>query len=368
MDYHRIIVKFGTSTLTAGAPQLSLPRVVDLVRQMAALRAQGCQLILVSSGAIAAGREVLDFPELPGFIPAKQMLSAVGQPRLMGFYQQFFNIYGLVTAQVLLTNADLSDRRRYLNARNTLEALLDHGIVPIVNENDTVATEEIRFGDNDYLSALVASLVEADLLVLLTDQAGLYTEDPRKDPEAALIHEVEDVEIPEELWAAAGGSSNGLGTGGMFTKLKAADLARRTGTVVYIANGGDVDVLLHAAAGKQIGTRFPAITTHLESRKRYLLTGKRSPGKISVDQGAVQALSQGRSLLPVGVRKIQGQFDRGDTVRVLSPAGKEIALGLVSYNSKDLAELQGRQSSEIEAILGYTFGDEVIHRNNLLIL
>ncbi|HVN55464.1 MAG TPA: glutamate 5-kinase [Anaerolineaceae bacterium] len=368
MENNRIVVKFGTSTLTAGGQQLSLPRVLDLVRQISTLNSRGCQVVLVSSGAIAAGKEALNYIELPRFIPAKQMLAAVGQPRLMGFYQQFFSIYGLSSAQVLLTRADLSDRRHYLNSRNTVDALLDHGIIPIINENDTVATEEIRFGDNDYLSALVASLVEADLLVLLTDQPGLYTGDPRKDPMAHLIPEVTGPEIPEDLWQAAGGSSNGLGTGGMFTKLKAADLARRSGTLVYIASGSDPDILVHAAAGEPLGTRFPALITHLESRKRYLLTGGRSQGKIVVDDGAARALAQGSSLLPVGVKKIQGQFDRGDTVRVLSPKGKEIAVGLVGYNSKDLEILLGRQSSEIETLLGYTFGDEVIHRNNLLLL
>jgi glutamate 5-kinase len=366
MEHHRIVIKFGTSTLTAGTPQLSLPQILDLVRQMAVLRAGGCQVILVSSGAIAAGKEVLNFPELPGFIPAKQMLAAVGQPRLMGYYQQFFHIYGLTGAQVLLTQEDLSDRRRYLNSRNTLEALLDHGIIPIVNENDTVATEEIRFGDNDYLSSLVASQVEADLLILLTDQEGLFSDDPRKDPSARLIREVESPEIPDELWQAAGGSSTGLGTGGMVTKLKAADLARRSGTTVYIARGGDADILIQAARGGAVGTRFPAMVTHLEGRKRYLLTGGRSPGKISVDDGALRALLQGSSLLPVGVKKIQGHFERGDTVRILSAANKEIAIGLVNYNAHDLGELIGHQSSEIETILGFTFGDEVIHRNNLL--
>ena len=225
----RLVVKFGTSTLTAGSPHLSPPRIIDLVRQLAGLRGQGHEVVLVSSGAMAAGRSALNFPDLPKHIPKKQMLAAVGQPRLMALYEQLFSYYAVTVAQILLTRADLADRRRYLNSRNTLNALLTQGVVPIVNENDTVATEEIRVGDNDNLSALVANLVDADQLILLTDQAGLFTADPRRDPGAQLVAEVREPEIPAALWEAAGGSATGLGTGGMVTKLQAADLARRSG-------------------------------------------------------------------------------------------------------------------------------------------
>ena len=254
--YQRIVVKLGTSTLTGGSPRLSPPRLVELVGQMAALAASGCQLVVVSSGAIAAGRERLNYPNLPKDIPAKQMLAAVGQPRLMALYEQLFGLYGLTVAQVLLTRADLSDRRRYLNSRNTLKALLAQGAIPIINENDTVATEEIRLGDNDNLSALVCNLIEADLLAILTDQPGLFTADPRHDPSASLISEVNTPEIPEELWRAAGGTSTGLGTGGMITKLQAADLARRSGAMVVIAQGGLPAVLLRLVGGEALGTRF----------------------------------------------------------------------------------------------------------------
>ncbi|MCE1253204.1 MAG: glutamate 5-kinase [Anaerolineae bacterium] len=369
MNGKRIIIKFGTSTLTAGTPHISLARLFDLVRQIAGLRAAGHRIVLVSSGAVAAGREVLNYPELPRFIPAKQMLSAVGQPHLMGLYDQFFSMFKTPMAQVLLTREDLADRNRYLNARNTLNALLDQNIIPIINENDTVATEEIRVGDNDTLSAMVATLVEADLLILLTDQGGLFTGDPRHDPNARLVPLVDSAEIGEEIWASAGGSVSGLGTGGMFTKLRAADLARRGGTTVMIARGSDTDILLRLAAGENPGTCFTPVVSAIESRKRYLLSGMRaSTAFIHVDEGAVRALKRNGSLLPVGVKTIEGAFERGDTVKVLSPSGKEIALGMVNYDSHETGLCAGHRSSDIEGLLGYTYGEEIIHRSNLLLL
>jgi len=325
-------------------------------------------VIVVTSGAVAAGRERLNLTQLPKDLPVKQMLSAIGQPRLMALYEQIFGLYGLTIAQVLLTRSDLADRRRYLNSRNTLTALLEHGIVPIVNENDTVATDEIRVGDNDYLSALVANLIDADLLVLLTDRPGLYTAHPDLDPAAQLVTDVIEPEIPVALWQAAGGSANELGTGGMITKLQAADLARRSGTTVVIASGGEPQVLTRLVAGEKIGTGFQPITTSLESRKRYILAGGRAAGCIRIDAGAAHALQYGRSLLPVGVVAVEGIFERGDTIQVLSPIGREVARGIVNYESSDLARICRCQSSEIETILGYTYGDEVIHRNNLVLL
>ncbi len=368
MAYRRIVVKFGTSTLTAGTKSLSSAHMVDLARQTASLLGQGMQVVLVSSGAIAAGREALGYPSLPGFIPAKQMLAAIGQPRLMGLYQQYFAIYEKTVAQVLLTRADIADRRRYLNARETIEGLLDQGVVPIINENDTVATEEIRVGDNDNLSALVANLIEADLLLLLTDQAGLFTADPRQDPSARLIDAVTAPEIPPEVWQAAGGTSTGLGTGGMVTKLQAADLARRGGTTVVIAHGSEADVIRRVALEEAVGTRLAPVVSTLEHRKRFLLAGMRSSRALTIDEGAAQALLHGGSLLPVGVKQVEGSFQRGDAVRVVTTSGKEVAVGLVGYSARDLERLCGVHSTEIEAILGYTFGDEVIHRNNLMLL
>jgi glutamate 5-kinase len=368
MGNQRVIIKLGTSTLTAGSSRISAPHIVDIARQISSLHSMGYQVILVSSGAIAAGREALNFPELPKYIPSKQMLAAIGQPRLMYLYTQLFGIYNETVAQVLLIQEDLSDRSRYLNARNTLEALLAHHVIPIINENDTVATNEIRFGDNDNLSAQFASLIEADLLVLLTDQEGLFTGDPRLDSNATLIKMIETPTIPEELWKSAGRSNSGVGTGGMDTKVHAADLARRSGTVVVIANGNESNILLRIVNGESLGTTFQPLTTKLESRKRYLLTVRHASGVLIIDQGAIAALVQGGSLLPVGVLTVTGKFDRGDTVRIHDPSGKEIAIGLVNYPAGDLTHLCRHQSSEIETILGYTFGDEVIHRNNLLIL
>jgi len=368
MTFQRLVVKCGTSTLTANTPRLSPPRLVELAQQAAHLRAAAHDLIIVTSGAVAAGRERLDLKQLPKDLPVKQMLAAIGQPRLMALYEQIFGLYGLTIAQVLLTRSDLADRRRYLNSRNTLTALLDHGLIPIVNENDTVATEEIRVGDNDNLSALVANLIDADLLVLLTDQAGLYTANPDQDPTAQLVPDVIEPDIPPSLWQAAGGSANGLGTGGMLTKLQAADLARRSGTTVVIANGSEPNVLPRLVAGEKIGTRFAPVATSIESRKRYILAGGRATGHVRVDDGAQHALQHGRSLLPVGVTAIDGDFDRGDTIQVQNALGREIARGIANYNSIELTRIRGRQSVEIEAILGYTYGDEVIHRNDLVVL
>jgi glutamate 5-kinase len=363
-----LIVKVGTSTLTSGTPHISPPLLVELARQVTQLQGEGQQVILVSSGAIAAGREKLGFPKLPHGLSSKQMLAAIGQPRLMAIYEQVFGLYGRTVAQVLLTRADLADRRRYLNARSTLHALLARGALPIINENDTVATEEIRIGDNDNLSALVANLVQADLLVLLTDQRGLFTGDPRSDPSARLVEQVDDAEIPPSLWESAGDRGTGLGTGGMVTKLQAADLARRSGTTVIIAQGTEPQVLIRLVQGERIGTRFSPTATALESRKRYILSGRLAPGQITINDGAAKALRGGGSLLPVGVTGTGGGFERGDTVRVVDERGRELARGISSYSSSDLARLRGRRSEEIESLLGYDYGDEVIHRNDLVLL
>jgi len=364
----RIVVKLGTSTLTAGTQRISKSRMVDLVRQVAQVHSLGCEVVLVSSGAIAAGREALGYPELPKHIPKKQMLAAIGQPRLMARYAEFFAIYEKKVAQVLLTRTDLADRRRNLNARNAFQALLSQQVIPVVNENDTVATEEIRFGDNDSLSAQVASLIEADILILLTDQAGLFTGDPKQDANAMLIHEVPSEEFQDDLLLAAGGSNSGLGTGGMATKLHAADLARHTGIRVFIASGDEPDVIVRIAQGERLGTCFIPMQNKLESRKRYLLAGEQAQGSLVVDSGAARALAHGGSLLPVGVTQVQGEFDRGDTVRVLNTAGKVIALGMSNYASRDLLGVCGRQSAELETILGYSFGDEIIHRNHMVLM
>jgi glutamate 5-kinase len=361
----RIVIKLGTSVLTDGTQRLSRRRMLEIVRQAAQLHDAGRQVIVVSSGAIAAGREMLNYPELERSVPARQMLSAVGQGRLIQMYTELFGLFDITVGQVLLTRSDLSNRTGYLNARDTFLTLLAHRIVPVVNENDTVATEEIKVGDNDNLSALVANLVDADLLILLTDQLGLYDADPRTDPDARLIPVVE--RIDEALWVQAGGSSTGLGTGGMITKLQAAQLAGRSGTVTVIASGALPDVLLNIAAGQRIGTTFLASATDRESRKRWLLS-EQPQGEISVDAGAAKKLRHhGASLLPVGITRLNGDFDRGMVVRVLTPDGQPIAVGLVNYASHEIAQLIGVRSAQIAGVLGYTFGEEVIHRDNLVV-
>ena len=366
--YQRLVVKLGTSTLTAGTPHLSEETLSNLVSQIATLCDDGCEVILVSSGAMAAGREALAFPKLPKEIPAKQMLSAVGQPRLMAIYEKLFAHHSRTVAQVLLTRQDLTQRRSYLNSRNTLLALLNQKVLPIVNENDAVTTEEIRVGDNDNLSALVANLVDADLLLMLTDQPGVFTSDPRTNPKAKLLKEIANSEIPEELWKSASNSKDELGTGGMITKLQAADLARRSGTNVVIASGTETDAILRTAQGESIGTHFKATVSTLESRKRFILSGTVSTGKIQIDDGATNALKNGSSLLPVGVASILGEFDRGDTVTVIDVDSNEIARGLTNYHSDELSKIAGRQSKDIESILGYYYGKEVIHRDQLVLI
>ncbi|MFH1085549.1 MAG: glutamate 5-kinase [Chloroflexota bacterium] len=363
----RVVVKVGTSTLTGGGERLSPPRMLDLVRQIATLRAQGRDVLLVTSGAQQAGRERLARKGEAKTIPFKQMLAAVGQGRLMQLWEQYFEMYDIVVAQVLLTRQDIEDRRRYLNARDTLDALLIEGIVPIVNENDAVATEEIKVGENDSLSAMVANLIDADLLVLLTDTDGLYTADPNANPDARLIERVE--RIDERIYELATGSQSGLGTGGMRTKIVAADMAVRTGTSVVIANGGRPDVLLDVCAQRGPATWFPARITPHEGRKRWLLAQGLTSNSVSVDEGAARALvGRGRSLLPVGIVSIAGEFDRGAIVNVRDPGGKEIARGLANYSSRELAAILGARGAQIADILGYDYGPEFIHRDKLALL
>jgi glutamate 5-kinase len=340
--------------------------MIDLVRQMADLHDQGHELLLVSSAAIFAGREVLGPPTRRKDIPFKQVLAAVGQGRLMGLYEQFFGLYDLTVAQALLIRADFADRERYLNARNTLLSLLRLRIVPVINENDVVGIDEIKIGDNDNLSALVANLVDADLMIILTDQAGLFTADPRLAPEAQLIPEV--TEIDERIRRLAGASASGVGTGGMATKIQAAELATRSGTEVVIAAGTEPDVLLRLVSGEALGTRFTPVVSHVESRKRWILA-ESSKGDISVDHGAVQALvKNGKSLLPVGVVGVNGQFERGQTVRLVAPDGAEIARGIAQYDASSLMAIMGHHSTEIPAILGYQYGPTVVHRDDMVLV
>jgi glutamate 5-kinase len=362
----RIVVKVGTRTLTRGSDRLSRPGMVDLVRQIAHLHAQGHELLFVSSGAVFAGSETLGkFPHRKD-IPAKQTLAAVGQVRLMAIYEQLFQLYDVNIAQALLTRADLADRERYLNARNTMLSLLHLHIVPVINENDVVGVEEIRIGDNDNLSALVANLVDADLLIILTDQAGLFTTDPRLDPGARLIEEVATIDGDIRRMGSGGGSS--IGTGGMATKIEAAEMATRSGTEVIIASGDEPDILPRLAAGEQMGTRFLPVASHIESRKRWILA-EPPRGDLLMDQGAAEALiHRGKSLLAVGITDVLGSFERGWTVRLLAPDGCEIARGITLYGAEDLAAIRGHRSDEIAEILDAAYGPTVVHRDDMVLL
>ena len=363
----RIVVKLGTSVLSAGTDRLHRPRMVELVRQLAAVRERGIAPILVTSGAVLAGWEQLGFPTRRRNLPDKQLLAAVGQGRLMHLYAQLADLYNLPVAQTLLTRDDLRDRRRYLNARNTLLSCIERGVLPVVNENDVVAIDEIRVGDNDNLSALVANLVDADLLLICTDIPGLYTADPRSDPTATLIPEVPVID--DAVWALAGGPGSQRGTGGMFTKIQAAALATQSGTHVVIAAGDEADVIGRVAAGEPIGTWFPAKPTRMEARKRWILAETVRHSRVVVDAGAAQALTGGgRSLLAAGVIGVEGAWERGQTVRVFSSDGHEIARGLAQYSAVALAHIKGRQSGEIEARLGYAYGPEVIHRDDMVLV
>ncbi|GAA4878072.1 glutamate 5-kinase [Ferrimonas pelagia] len=363
----RVVVKLGTSVLTCGSPKLDRSHMVELVRQMARLHQAGVEIILVTSGAIAAGREHLGFPTLADSMASKQMLAAVGQSQLIQVWEQLFNLYGLHVGQILLTRADLDDRERYLNARDTLQALLDHRIIPVINENDAVAIAEIKVGDNDNLSALAALLAQADSLLLLTDQQGLYSADPRNNPDAQLIPQV--ALIDDSLRALAGGSGSTLGTGGMATKLQAADVAMRAGIEVVVTSGQTEGVIERVCRGEALGTRFLPQGDALDSRKRWILAGPPPCGTLRLDPGAVKALCQsGSSLLAKGICAVEGDFIRGATLTLTDPAGGVIGRGISRYGSTDIARLLGAHSSDIESILGFSYGPAVIHRNDLVVL
>jgi glutamate 5-kinase len=362
----RLVVKIGTSSITGGTPALQRPKMLEFVQQIARLHMHGTEVTVVSSGAQAAGRERLGFPKIDRSVPAKQMLSAVGQSRLMHYYSELFEIYDIVVAQVLLTRDDLTNRTRYLNARDTLTELIGRRIIPIINENDTIATKEFRVGDNDNLAAMVAATLDADLLVLLTDQPGLYTADPRKDPSAKLIKDIDRIDA--STYMLAGGTGTRLGTGGMYTKIEAAHIAMRAGVTTVIASGTEPDVLARLVTGERIGTRFHTATNLLESKKRWLLTDK-PHGTLTVDAGAMRVLIERKaSLLPVGITRIEGEFERGEMVMIVGPLGEKIAHGLSNYPANDLRQLCGVKSDRILEVLGYTYGDTIIHRDNMVML
>ncbi len=365
--YRRVVVKLGTSVLTSGSQALDKAHMVELARQMAQLMKSGVEVVLCTSGAIAAGREHMQFPSLPDTMANKQLLAAVGQSQLILAWSNLFALYGLHVGQLLLTRADLHDRERYLNARDTLNALLAQNIIPIINENDAVATNEIKVGDNDNLSARAALLCDADLLILLTDQPGLFDADPRSNPDAKLISKVTNID--DSLRQLAGGAVSGLGTGGMATKLEAADLARRSGVEVVIASGHHQDVIAKAARRVDVGTHFCTTKNPLESRKQWILAGPATRGKLVLDDGAVLAVTQkGRSLLSKGVVEVMGEFDRGATLQLVDKKGKEVARGMSRYSASAARKIAGFHSDDIEGLIGYDYGDAIIHRNDMVVL
>lgn len=364
---NKIVAKVGSSLVTNDGQGLDRQAVAHWAKQIAALRAQGKLVVLVSSGAIAEGMARLGWPKRPTSMHELQAAAAVGQMGLAQAYEEAFASHQLRTAQILLTHEDLADRQRYLNARSTLLALLRLGVVPIVNENDTVATDEIAVGDNDTLGALVTNLIEADALIILTDQKGLYEADPRKDPQARFVSHGKAGDPSLEVMA--GGSGSGIGKGGMLTKILAAKRAARSGAHTIIASGREENVMVRLAAGECIGSELRADTPVLSARKQWMADHLRLRGKLILDQGAVNALKgEGKSLLPVGVREIEGDFEPGDVVACVDTHGKECARGLTNYSSADARRIMGQPSSKIEDILGRVGETELIHRDNLISL
>lgn len=360
---HRVVVKVGTSTLTHSDGKLNLFQLEQLAKEIKDLKNRGLEVLLVTSGAIGAGMGKMNLKERPRTMPEKQALAAVGQGLLMQMYEDVFAKYDQIVAQVLLTKDDIAHRVRYLNARNTLLTLLRLGVIPIINENDTVVIDEIKFGENDTLAALVASLVDADLLILLSDIEGLYTADPRKDSSATLLKVVEEINTNIEKLAGKPGTS--LGSGGMNTKIQAAKISCKSGIPMIVAHGSQKNILQEIVSGKNPGTLFIPRDHRLSSRKGWIAFASRTNGFIHVDQGAEKAIiEKGKSLLPSGITRVEGKFAQGDVVSLIGQKG-EIARGIVNYTSEDIEKIKGCQSCDIIKILGYQDYQEVIHRDNL---
>lgn len=362
----RIVVKVGSSLVTNEGRGVDAEAIANWSRQLAALANEGRELVMVSSGAIAEGMKRLGWTTRPKELHELQAAAAVGQMGLAQMYETQLSAHGMHSAQVLLTHADLADRERYLNARSTLLTLMAHRVLPVINENDTVVNDEIKFGDNDTLGALVANLVEADALVILTDQRGLYSADPRKDPSARFIDNAQAGDA--ELERMAGGAGSSIGRGGMITKILAAKRAAGSGAGTVIAWGREPDVLLRLARGEAIGTALHAATPKLQARKQWMVDHLQMRGAVKVDAGAVAKLrGEGKSLLPIGVTEVQGDFHRGDVIAVLGPDGAELARGLANYSGAESRLIARKPSSEFEALLGYAAEPELIHRDNLVL-
>jgi glutamate 5-kinase len=362
----RIVVKVGSSLVTNEGRGLDETAISLWGAQIAALRALGKEVVMVSSGAVAEGMKRLGWVKRPNAVHELQAAAAVGQLGLAQVYESCFRAHGLAAAQVLLTHDDLSDRKRYLNARSTLLTLLELGVVPVINENDTVVTDEIKFGDNDTLAALVTNLIDADALVILTDQAGLFTADPRRSPEARLLENV--IAGDPALEGMAGGAGSAIGRGGMITKVLAAKRAAAGGADTVVASGRQPEALVRLARGESIGTRFISQTPRLAARKKWLADHLQLRGAVRLDAGAARALvTSGRSLLPIGVTAVAGDFGRGEAVAIQDPEGHEIARGLINYSSTETRLILRRPSSEIESVLGFMEEPELIHRDNMVL-
>jgi len=363
----RIVIKLGTTLLTKGAGSLNRDYIRRLAGELVELKEKGKELVLVSSGAIRAGEEKLKFIKRLKTVPEKQAAASIGQGLLMEVYTRFFAARGQTVGQVLLTREDVAERKRYLNAKNTFLTLFKYGAIPIVNENDTVAVEEIQFGDNDTLSALTASLIEADLLIILSDVEGLYTADPQKKKDIKLISEVK--KITPDLEKLAGEASTSASTGGMYTKLQAAKIATSSGITMVIADGRKRRVVTSIVEGKKIGTLFLPRKKKLGSRKCWIAFSLPAQGELKVNEGARKMLENfGKSLLPIGITKIKGNFKRGEMVSILDEKNKEFARGLVNYSGEEVGKILGKKTKEVFKILGYKYEDEVIHADNLAII
>jgi len=366
-DAKVLVVKVGSSLVTREGRGVDAPSIARWAAQVAKLRQAGKSVVLVSSGAIAEGMQRLGWAKRPHSMHELQAAASVGQMGLVQAYESSFRSHGLHTAQILLTHADLADRQRYLNARSTLRTLLELGVVPVINENDTVVTDEIKFGDNDTLAALVTNLIEADALIILTDQPGLYESDPRKNAGVKLIEQA-NADDPK-LEAMAGGSASELAKGGMLTKVQAARRAARSGAHTVIASGSEKDVLLRLAQGEHLGTLLKAGTAPIAARKQWLADHLTVGGVLTLDAGAAKALlSGGKSLLPIGVTAVSGEFARGEVVGCAGADGRQVARGLVNYSSEETRRIMRRPSGEIESVLGYVDEPELIHRDNLVLL
>jgi glutamate 5-kinase len=370
LAYRRIVVKLGTHLLTGGGNHLNQTIIADLTRQIAQLHERGAEIFIVSSGAIAAGRHKLGINGSIKGIPYKQVLASVGQIRLMNVYERLFDQHHITVAQALLTKDDIADRAGYLNARNTLLALMELKIIGIINENDVVSIDEIKeakFGDNDNLSAMVANLVDADMLMMLTDIGGLYTADPHIDPTARLVPLIS--KIDDDIKRIGAKTANNVGTGGMVTKIEAARVATASGVRVVIADGKEPDIIIRLASGEAIGTHFLPTADQRESRQRWMVSGLCTRGKLIIDSGAATALKkQNRSLLAAGIEKAEGKFGRGDIVAIYDTEGNQIGCGITNYSSVDIGIIKGAQSDKIAGLLKFDYGPEVVHRNNLALL